>query len=57
MPMRLIELFEDGKIVKNVNTTVDVDVDEIPRQAKKFGFSTDKGGIPPLLSTSGKISK
>lgn len=47
-------LFEDGRIVKNVNTTMDVQVDEIPRQAKKFGFHTTVGGEPPLLKTNGK---
>ena len=43
-------LNEDGRIVKGVNTTVDVGVDEIPRQAKKFGNTVDKDGKPPTLS-------
>ena len=48
--MRLRQVYEDGRIVKGVNTTADVGVDEIPRQAKKFGFSVDKDGKPPTLS-------
>jgi len=48
--MRLRQIYEDGRIVKGVNTTADVGVDEIPRQAKKFGFSVDKDGKPPTLS-------
>ena len=44
------DLLEDGRIVKGVNTTVDVDVDEIPRQAEKFGNTVDKDGRPPSLS-------
>jgi len=48
--MRFKELFEHGRIVKGVNTTVDVDTNEIPRQAKKFGNSVDKDGRPPTLS-------
>ena len=48
--MRFRELFEDGRIVKGVNTTVDVDTNEIPRQAAKFGNKVDKDGRPPTLS-------
>ena len=48
--MRFYELNEDGRIVKGVNTTPDVGVDEIPRQAKKFGNSVTKDGVPPTLS-------
>src|SRR6056300_1306507 len=48
--MRFRELFEDGRIVKGVNTTVDVDTNEIPRQAAKFGNTVDKDGVPPTLS-------
>lgn len=43
-------LHEDGRIVKGVNTTVDVGVDEIPRQAVKYGNTVDKDGRPPTLS-------
>ena len=48
--MRFYELNEDGRIVKGVNTTVDVGPNEIPKQAKKFGNSVDKDGVPPTLS-------
>ena len=49
--MKMSDLLnEDGRIVKGVNTTVDVGVDEIPRQAKKFGNTVDKDGKPPTLS-------
>jgi hypothetical protein len=45
--MRLRELTENGgRIVKGVNTTVDVGPNEITKQAKKFGFSVDKDGKP-----------
>lgn len=47
-------LKEDGRIVKGVNTTVDVDVNEIPRQAAKFGNKVDKDGRPPTLSSAVK---
>lgn len=48
--MRLRQLTEDGRIVKGVNTTVDVGPNEIPKQAKKWGFKVDKDGRPPTLS-------
>jgi len=43
-------LTEDGRIVKGVNTTVDVDTNSISREAGKFGFKVDKDGKPPTLS-------
>ena len=52
--MKMRDLLEDGRIVKGVNTTVDVDVDEIPRQAEKFGNKVDKDGFPPTLTSSKK---
>lgn len=53
--MKLFDvLTEDGRIVKGVNTTVDVDVNEIPRQAAKFGNKVDKDGRPPTLSSKVK---
>lgn len=52
--MRLYE-FGTGKIVKGVNTTADVGVDEISKQAKKFGNSVDNEGNPPV-NPSGKIN-
>lgn len=48
---------EDGRIVKGVNTTVDVDVDEIPRQAEKFGNDVSINGFPPFLRTNGKVKE
>ena len=41
---------EDGRIVKGVNTTVDVGPNEIKTQAAKFGNTVDKDGRPPTLS-------
>ncbi len=46
---RISKLEEEGRIVKGVNTTQDVDVDEIRVQAKKLGFDVTIGGVPPLL--------
>jgi|SaaInlStandDraft_3_1057020.scaffolds.fasta_scaffold03307_8 hypothetical protein len=40
---------EHGRIVKGSNTTADVDVDSIIKQAKKLGFTVNKDGYPPLL--------
>jgi len=48
--MKLRELFEDGRIVKGVNTTVDVGPEEIKTQAAKFGNTVDRDGHPPTLS-------
>jgi lysozyme len=48
--MRLRQLFEDGRIVKGVNTTVDVGPGEIKTQAAKFGNTVDRDGRPPTLS-------
>ena len=48
--MRWSDIKEDGRIVKGVNTTVDVDTDEIKTQAAKFGNSVDKDGRPTTLS-------
>ena len=49
--MKVYEIInEDGRIVKGVNTTPDVDTDEIKTQAAKFGNSVDKDGVPPTLS-------
>lgn len=50
--MRYKELFEDGRIVKGVNTTIDVDTDEIKTQAAKFGFTVTKDGEPPYIGTT-----
>lgn len=47
--MKLNDLFEDGRIVKGVNTTPDVQPGEIQRQSKKFGNKINNAGEPPLL--------
>ena len=54
--MRWRELAEDGRIVKGVNTTVDVGPNEIKTQAAKFGNTVDKDGRPPTLSKKVKGS-
>lgn len=45
--MRLYEIA--GRVVKGVNTTQDVGVDAITKQAAKFGNRVDRDGKPPLL--------
>jgi len=55
--MRWKELIEDGRIVKGVNTTVDVDTDEIKTQAAKFGNKVDKDGRPQNHPKKTKGSK
>ncbi len=42
-------IVEYGRVINGVNTTVDVDVNEITTQAAKFGFDVDKDGRPPLI--------
>lgn len=42
-------LFEEGKIVPGVNTTVDVQPGETQRQAAKMGFALDANGCPPTF--------
>lgn len=38
-----------GRIVKGVNTTVDVGMDEITKQAAKFGNKVTRDGRPPII--------
>lgn len=38
-----------GRVVKGVNTTVDVGVDEIIKQVKKFGNDVDRDGLPKKM--------
>ena len=53
--MKLNDLLnEDGKIVKGVNTTVDVGVNQIPIETAKFGSKVDKYGRPPTMSSTVK---
>ena len=42
----IMKLIEDARVVKGVNTTIDVGTDEIQTQAKKFGNKVSTGGIP-----------
>lgn len=53
--MLLSELFEDGRIVKGVNTTKDVSLDELVTQARKFGFTVNIDGEPPRARPDGKF--
>lgn len=50
-------LNEDGRIVKGVNTTVDVAPDEIKTQAAKFLNQVNKDGFAPTLSPNGAEAK
>ena len=52
----LRKMQEDGRIVKGVNTTADVDVNSISKEAGKFGNKVDKDGRPPTLSKKVKGS-
>src|SRR6056300_457262 len=55
--MKIRELTEWGRIVKGVNTTPDVGVNQISIEAGKLGFKVDKDGRPPTLSKKVKGSK
>jgi hypothetical protein len=46
-----------GRVVQGVNTTADVGVDEIPRQAAKFRMQVNRDGYPPVARTNGEIPK
>ena len=45
---------EDGRIVRGVNTTVDVGVDQTRIEAAKFGNRVTRDGFPPTLRSDGK---
>jgi len=45
---------EDGRVVKGVNTTADVQPGETQRQAAKFGNKIGKDGQPPLLNAKAR---
>jgi 3-polyprenyl-4-hydroxybenzoate decarboxylase len=55
--MKIDDLFEDGRIVKGVNTTPDVGTNQTSIEAAKFGNKVDKDGRPPTLSKKVKGSK
>lgn len=44
-------VMEMGRVVKGVNTTVDVGVDAITKQSAKLGFKVTKDGVPPNINT------
>lgn len=48
---------EDGRIVRGVNTTVDVGPNEIKIQSAKFANKVDKDGFPPFLKSNGKTEE
>lgn len=56
--MRITDLLTEsggvGKVVKGINTTVDVNPGEIKRQAAKFGMAVDDESRPPIARTDGK---
>ena len=53
--MRISHLDEGvGRIIKGVNTTIDVGVDQTSIEASKFGNKVDKDGKPPTLSSKVK---
>jgi len=39
-----------GRVVKGINTTVDVGVDAIKKQSAKMGFKVTKDGVPPIMA-------
>ena len=51
-----LKMAEDGRVVKGVNTTPDVDTNSISKEASKFGNKVDKDGRPPTLSKKVKGS-
>jgi len=55
--MKMSDLFEDGRIVKGVNTTADVGVNQTSIEAAKFGFKVDKDGKPPTHKSNVKGKK
>ena len=46
-----------GKIVQGVNTTVDVGLDEITKQAAKFGNKVSRNGYPPLIREGEELNE
>jgi len=44
-------VMEMGRVVKGVNTTIDVGVDAITKQSAKLGFKVTKDGVPPNMNT------
>tara|TARA_B100000073_G_scaffold347776_1_gene363309 strand:- start:4622 stop:6649 length:2028 start_codon:yes stop_codon:yes gene_type:complete len=44
-----------GRVVKGINTTIDVGPDAIKKQSAKLGFNVSKDGVPPRLKISQAI--
>ena len=44
-------VMEMGRVVKGINTTIDVGVDAITKQSAKLGFKVTKDGVPPNMNT------
>ena len=43
-------VMEMGRVIKGVNTTIDVGVDAITKQSAKLGFKVTKDGVPPNMN-------
>jgi len=52
--MKFTDLEEDGRIVKGVNTTVDVGTGQVSKEANKLVGKVDKDGYPPELHSKAK---
>ena len=51
--MKITDVHEGvGRIVPGINTTKDVGINEISKQAKKFGNTVDNDGRPPVIAGS-----
>jgi hypothetical protein len=48
-------VMEMGRVVKGVNTTIDVGVDAIRKQSAKMGFTVSKDGVPPNINTKKRL--
>ena len=57
-PVRIkSSMHEDGRIVRGVNTTVDVGINEIPKQSIKFGNRVNKDGFPPMINSNSVVEE
>ena len=52
--MKFSDLQEDGRIVKGVNTTVDVSTGQVSKEASKLVGKVNKDGYPPELHSKAK---
>lgn len=44
-----IDLFEEGLIINNVNTTCDIGLDSIKKESEKFYNTVSRFGLPPEI--------